>query len=149
MPRYKNLLRQLIGGLAGPHRFWQRSTQIRASLGGILMISRLGAVVVGAVLATSGVAAAAPGVDTGMAGAIHDLRKEGKRVCIVGHYHYGSGTGGTKKRAEADAIASWASFTDLEYGSAWANFQKAANRRLSCSTGVGGFSCNVEARPCR
>lgn len=86
--------------------------------------------------------------DTGMAG-IHDLRREGGRLCQVGHFHYGNGTGPTKKAATSSAIASWSDFTALEYGSDWARFYRAANRGISCSKSSGEVSCSVEARPCR
>jgi hypothetical protein len=99
-------------------------------------------------LAASGLSAAAD--DTGLAGALHDLRREGRKVCIVEHWHYGSGTGATKKAALADATGSWQSFTAMEYGTDWARFQKANSRNVSCSnTGGGGVSCSIEGRPCR
>lgn len=87
--------------------------------------------------------------DTGMAGSIHDLRREKGRVCIVDHWHYGNGVGGTKKAAMADAVSSWASFTALEYGSDWARFQRAASRGVSCQNSSSGVSCSIEGRPCR
>jgi hypothetical protein len=96
--------------------------------------------------------AALPAVadDNGMAGAIHDLRREGGKLCQVDHWHYGSGAGATKKLAMADAVGSWQSFTALEYGSDWARFQKAASKSVSCSKeGSGGVSCAIEGRPCR
>jgi hypothetical protein len=86
--------------------------------------------------------------DTGFAYA-HDLRKEGGRTCFSDHYHYGSGNGATKAAAQKDAIASWASFTDFEYGSDWARFSRAASKGMSCSNSGGGFDCQIEARPCK
>jgi hypothetical protein len=86
--------------------------------------------------------------DTGFAYA-HDLRKEGGRTCMSYHYHYGNGNGSTKAAAQKDAIASWAGFTDFEYGSNWARYSRAASKRMSCSQSGGGFSCQVEARPCK
>lgn len=86
--------------------------------------------------------------DTGMA-QFHDLRREGGRVCQVGHYHYGNGAGPTKKLALKNAISSWSSFTALEYGTDWARFYRAANRGVSCSNSPGEVNCSVEARPCR
>ena len=53
---------------------------------------------------------------------MHDLRKEGGRTCFTDHYHYGNGSGATKASAQRDAIGSWQSFTDFEYGSDWARF---------------------------
>ena len=88
--------------------------------------------------------------DTGLAGALHDLRREGRKVCIVEHWHYGSGVAATKKAALADATGSWQSFTAMEYGSDWARFQKANSRNVSCSNAGGGsVSCSIEGRPCR
>lgn len=86
--------------------------------------------------------------DTGMA-TLHDLRREGGKLCQVGHYHYGNGSGPTKKVAMSDAIASWSNFTALEYGSDWARFYRAANRAVSCTKSDSEVTCSVEARPCR
>ena len=80
---------------------------------------------------------------------MHDLRKEKGRLCMSDHYHTGGGTGSTRKAAEADAIKSWQSFTDFEYGSDWARFSKASGKGMSCSQGSSGWDCNVEARPCK
>ncbi|MEQ1578313.1 MAG: hypothetical protein ABL894_11735 [Hyphomicrobium sp.] len=86
--------------------------------------------------------------DNGLA-SVHDLRREKGRLCQVGHYHSGGGSGRTRKAAEADAIGSWQSFTAFEYGTDWARFSKAANRSISCSPSSSGYDCNVEARPCK
>jgi hypothetical protein len=101
-----------------------------------------------AVVATSTIVAPAAADDTGFA-YIHDLRKEGGRTCFTDHYHYGSGSGATKAAAQKDAIGSWVSFTDFEYGSDWARFAKAASKSVSCSGSGGSFSCQIEARPCK
>ncbi len=87
--------------------------------------------------------------DNGLAGSIHDLRRESGKLCQVDHWHYGSGVGATKKLAMADAVGSWQSFTALEYGSDWSRFQRAANRNVSCSSAGGGVNCSIEGRPCR
>jgi hypothetical protein len=88
--------------------------------------------------------------DNGLAGTIHDLRRERGKLCQVDHWHYGSGSGATKKLAMADAVGSWQNFTAMEYGSDWARFQKAASKSVSCSKeGSGGVSCSIEGRPCR
>ena len=86
--------------------------------------------------------------DTGFASA-HDLRREGGRLCQVGHYHSGGGAGRTRKAAELDAIKSWQSFTAFEYGSDWARFSKAASKSMRCSQSSNGYDCNVEARACK
>jgi hypothetical protein len=93
------------------------------------------------------VSAPARADDTGFA-YVHDLRKEGGKTCFTDHYHYGSGSGATKAAAQKDAIASWVSFTDFEYGSDWAHFSRAAGKSVSCSGG-GSVSCQIEARPCK
>lgn len=81
--------------------------------------------------------------------AMHTQARVGNRMCMTDHWHYGSGSGATKAAAEREAIGSWQSFTDFEYGSDWARFSRAVAKRISCSQSAGGFSCQVEARPCR
>ncbi len=85
---------------------------------------------------------------TGFA-AMHNQARVGGKMCMTDHYHYGSGSGSTKAAAQKDAIASWQSFTDFEYGSDWARFSKAVGKRISCSKSTSGVDCQVEARPCR
>lgn len=76
--------------------------------------------------------------------------KRRTKYCMAGHYHYGSSSGQrSKKVARREAIASWASFTMFEYGSAWGRFRRAIGRRVSCSRNETGWGCNVEAIPCR
>jgi hypothetical protein len=102
-----------------------------------------------AVAAVCAVSAPALADDTGFA-YTHDLRREGGRTCFTDHYHYGSGAGATKAVAQKEAIGSWASFTDFEYGSDWARFSRAASKGINCSrTGSGGFDCQIQARPCK
>ena len=87
--------------------------------------------------------------DAGLAG-MHTWRREGGRTCMADHWHYGSsGSQPTKAAAQRAAIASWQEFTNLEYGRAWSRFSRAASRRIGCSQGGGGWSCDAEARPCR
>lgn len=81
--------------------------------------------------------------------AMHTQARVGNKMCMVDHWHYGSGSGKTKALAQRDAIGSWQSFTDFEYGSDWARFSKAAAKKVSCSRSGGNYSCQVEARPCR
>lgn len=74
------------------------------------------------------------------------------KECKPGHWHYGASNGPfkTKRAAMRDAIRSWASFTDFEYGSAWAFFKLAANRGSKCERVVGNrWTCSVEGRPCK
>jgi hypothetical protein len=103
---------------------------------------------VAAAAVMSAMAAPAVADDSGFA-YMHDLRKEGGRTCFTDHYHYGSGNGVTKAAAQKDAIGSWASFTDFEYGSDWARFSKAAGKGLTCTGASGSFNCQIEARPCK
>lgn len=93
-------------------------------------------------------AAAAMADETGLA-SIHDLARQNGKLCMVDHYHYGNGSGSTKAAAQKEAISSWASFTDFEYGSDWARFSKAGSKSISCKQSAAGFDCQVEARPCK
>ena len=96
-------------------------------------------------------AAVAPAgaVETGMAG-IHSWQKVGKKTCLVGHYHDGAGSGPSRKTAEMATIQSWASFTDLEYGSSWADYRIAVSKTMTCGQeGAARWSCQVSAIACR
>lgn len=87
--------------------------------------------------------------ETGLAD-IHSKRRESGRICFDDHWHYGGSNGQpNKKAAMIEAIKSWASFVDLEYGSTWANYQKSAGKKVKCEQGASGWSCDIESRPCR
>jgi hypothetical protein len=103
-----------------------------------------------AVLAVTSVEIPSASADeTGLA-SMHAWRRERGRTCMVDHWHYGSsGSHSSKNAAQRAAIRSWQDFTDLEYGSHWARFSRAGSRKVSCSRSGGGWSCNVEGRPCR
>lgn len=107
-------------------------------------LRRLG--VVAAALAASIMPATAD--QTGFA-SMHNQARVGGKLCMTDHYHYGNGSGSSKAAAQKEAISSWQSFTDFEYGSDWARFSKAVAKRVSCSQSGGSYSCQVEARPCR
>jgi len=95
---------------------------------------------------------AAPAIadDTGLATALHDVRKEGGKLCMVDHYHSGSSSGAKEKKAAlAEAIKSWAEFTAWEYGTDWAKWTKAASKGMTCSQESSGWGCSIEARPCK
>ncbi len=106
-------------------------------------------------LTTAVIVAAMPTIvsaatETGLATALHAVRREGGRLCMTDHWHYGSSNGkATKAAAQRAAIASWQDFTDLEYGSVWARFSRAASKKMGCSRASAGWSCDVEARPCK
>jgi len=86
---------------------------------------------------------------TGLAG-MHALRRERGRLCMADHWHYGSsGAHRSRRAAKRAAIRSWQDFTDLEYGSTWARYRRAASRRMRCARSGAGWNCDVEARPCR
>lgn len=88
--------------------------------------------------------------ETGLADSLHSQRVEGGRVCLSEHFHYGSSSNQpTRRQAEAEAISSWANFTDLEYGRSWSDYRIAASRGMNCQQSGSGWSCNVEARPCK
>ena len=103
-----------------------------------------------ALIATSAPLAVAMADDTGVGQALHDLRREGKRLCFSGHSHSGSSTGeATKKAAEIAAVQSWAGFTAWEYGTDWAQWTKASGKQVSCTQAGSSWGCYAEARPCK
>jgi hypothetical protein len=82
--------------------------------------------------------------------AMHDMRREGRRVCFSDHYHYGTSFGKpTRRAAEAAAVQSWADFVDFEYGGTWNNFTKASGKGMSCGQSSTGWGCDLSARPCK
>lgn len=88
--------------------------------------------------------------DNGLAGAIHTLKREGKKLCMDGHFHSGSSAGMTSKAAAMkDAVGSWSGFTAFEYGTDWANWNKAANKSASCTQTGSGWGCDIQGRPCK
>ena len=103
------------------------------------------------VAATAGAVCATPSSadQTGLA-SMHVLRHEGGRLCMADHWHFGSsGAQSNQGAAQREAIRSWADFTDLEYGSDWARYGRAAGQRMHCKRSSAGWYCDVEARPCR
>lgn len=81
---------------------------------------------------------------------LHDKVRVGSKLCLADHYHDGSSSGHkTRDAAEAAAVKTWQEFTAWEYGSAWGNFWIAANRGVKCDQSGGGWSCNVQAKPCK
>ena len=81
---------------------------------------------------------------------LHDLRREGNKVCMSEHTHLGSSTGQpSKKAAEVVAMREWASFTAWEYGGAWGNPGLAGSKTIKCNGSGNSYNCDFEARPCR
>jgi hypothetical protein len=81
---------------------------------------------------------------------LHDMRREGGRTCYTDHYHYGNSAGRpSRKAAQSAAIKSWSEFVDLEYGSDWARFSRAASKSVECTQPTGGWECHISARPCK
>jgi hypothetical protein len=87
--------------------------------------------------------------DTGFAASSHDLRREGGRLCIVGHTHGGEGGGGSKSVALVQAIRSYANSTASEYGSDWGNWGRSAIKRVTYTKAGDTWMATAEARPCR
>lgn len=88
--------------------------------------------------------------DTGIAQMLHGQKREGKRVCLDGHFHSGESYGlPTRKAAEIEAVKSWAGFTAFEYGTDWAQWTRAGSKQMECSQGASGWGCKAEARPCK
>jgi len=98
----------------------------------------------GVALGTAGLAEAE---DTGMAG-IHTWVKMGRKTCLADHFHNGNGNGATRAQAERAAVQSWVDFTAWEYGGIWGRYAIAASKKVTCENS-GGWSCFLEARPCR
>jgi hypothetical protein len=121
--------------------FW-RNRMLRSLLMSVGMVAAVAAST--CVVAPVSVQAA----ETGMA-SMHSWRKVGKKTCMVDHEHSGSGSGVNRKVAELEAIRSWSGFTDLEYGSSWANFNNAIGKSMRCGGGMGGVQCDVVATACR
>jgi hypothetical protein len=101
-------------------------------------------------LVVLGTMAMAPSLadETGLAG-MHSWQKVAGRTCMTDHEHDGSGNGHTPEVAMRNAIKSWESFTDLEYGSDWASYANSISKRVSCGRGISDFSCQISSRPCR
>ncbi len=104
------------------------------------------------VVAVTGLGTPGPALadDTGLAQSLHDVRREGRRLCLVDHFHDGYSAGQvSKKVAEREAIAAWAGFTAFEYGSSWGSWSKAKSRSMKCAREGAGWACQATARPCR
>ena len=81
---------------------------------------------------------------------IHTLKREGNKLCMVGHYHYGSGDSEkSRKIALKKALSKWAEFVYIEYGSDWSQWRLANSRGIKCYPENGGIHCRVHGRPCK
>jgi hypothetical protein len=90
--------------------------------------------------------------DNGIAYAIHTVRAESGKACMVGHFHHGRSSSPVANRGLAlkTAINQWVEFTVLEYGSDWGHFKRGANRSVDCEkVSSNKWACKVKARPCR
>ena len=87
--------------------------------------------------------------ETGLA-SMHDWVRVGRKVCYSEHTHYASSNGHRTKRAALNAaIKDWQEFTAFEYGTSWAYFRRANAKRKACSRQASGWSCSIQARPCK
>lgn len=85
------------------------------------------ALLIAAVAATVAFVPAGEASETGL-DIIHVLRREGGRICMADHWHYTSSElNTTRAAAQRQAIRNWQDFTELEYGSTWARFSRAAS----------------------
>jgi hypothetical protein len=81
---------------------------------------------------------------------LHEQVRVAGKICMLDHFHSGSSAGqSSRKQAEVEAVASWASFTAFEYGNNWGSYRLSESKRMSCSQSGGGWSCTVESRPCK
>ena len=102
-----------------------------------------------AVLGAGSISSASAEQDGALVG-LHDLRREGKKICMAGHLHNGSSSGlATRNQAEAAALRSWSDFTALEYGGHWGSPALAGDKSMKCAQSSYGWSCDFEARPCK
>lgn len=87
--------------------------------------------------------------ETGLA-SMHDMKHEtGRRVCMTDHFHDGSGSGQTRKEAEAAAQKSWIEFTAFEYGGVWSHYNLAESKSSDCREAAKKWTCAISARPCK
>ena len=87
--------------------------------------------------------------DTGFAQTTHDTRREGGKLCVLGHTHGGTGEGGTKNVALIAAVKVYVDTTRDEYGSDWASWAKAGSKSITYAKTADGWTARVEGRPCR
>jgi hypothetical protein len=99
--------------------------------------------------ATSVFTPAASAQETGL-DALHEQRREGNKICMVSHYHYGSSANQpNRKAAEAAAIKDWVGFTAWEYGDPWGSWALAGSKKVECTASGASHGCTVEARACK
>ena len=87
--------------------------------------------------------------DTGFAKSTPAIRRDGGKLCVVGHTHGGNGTGGTKGVALIGAIKAFVDTTVTEYGSDWAKWAKAGSKSVRYEKTADGWIAHAEARPCK
>ena len=88
--------------------------------------------------------------DTGLASALHQLKTEKRKLCMVGHFHTGtSESQKTRRLAMKIAIRNWEDFTSWEYGTDWGRFKQAENKGRLCNKMAKSWECSVQARPCK
>lgn len=74
------------------------------------------------------------------------------KSCKTGHFHngYSGQIKGSKSKAQKAALKGWASFTQWEYGPAWASWSRADKKNLSCDRlGSKTWHCFAKATPCK
>lgn len=87
--------------------------------------------------------------DTGFA-SMHSQIRVGNKRCFSDHAHGGSSSGHkTRAAAVQAAVGSWYGYTAGEYGSDWANINKANRRTLNCQPSGSGWGCELNAYPCK
>jgi hypothetical protein len=102
-----------------------------------------------AAAALLGVAASTAVIAQGLAD-LHTHVRIGNRICMLDHFHTGTGSGNSKNAAMQSAIASWSGFTAWEYGANWGSWKLSESRHGNCEPGLGGgWTCTIHSRPCR
>ncbi|MGF1649799.1 MAG: DUF995 domain-containing protein [Hyphomicrobiaceae bacterium] len=111
--------------------------------------SNLATTTVALCLIAGSTASASQNVDGALVG-LHELRREGRLICMVAHWHTGSGSGPTQKSALTAAVRDWSGFTAWEYGNHWGLWRNARSKTERCTRrDSGGFECVVDGRPCK
>ena len=105
--------------------------------------------IVGSIAVAIGAVSPAAAQTTGLDG-LHSQAREGRKWCMVDHFHTNSGTGADRKTAEREAAVAWQGFTSWEYGNTWGLWRNAASKTMKCEKdGFGSWTCTADARPCR
>lgn len=76
--------------------------------------------------------------------------KVGGKTCMITHTHNGiSPPWPSLSGAKAYAVREWVAHTKWEYGAAWANWNLAIKKSVTCKSSGGSHTCVSAGNPCR